>query len=243
MDIDKRELTDLEQIGKGMEGNIYSCHLDGKLKVYKELNNMTKNKIEKIRFIAQMANPDLDKRVTLPEDLVLVNGVYTGYLMKYNIGFEDIGRCSYYRRNILINALNYAKQSLQILHNDYKIIHGDIHPGNLSCSDILETSKFIDMDNCITNKFPIDYSSLNYKTYAIKFGINKELDIYLFNLLTYFILYYVPWKLVYDSIRDRKFDEKLEVKDKEEKKLIKSLDILHNDTKPDNNFLIDLIKE
>ena len=85
-------------------------------------------------------------------------------------------------------ALISAKKAIQEIHNK-NIIHGDIHPGNI----LVKNNKrcLIDFDNCeVTSsddiKLDFERSSIPAMEFINRNGVIKNLDIYMFNVLTFF---------------------------------------------------------
>lgn len=72
------------------------------------------------------------------------------------------------------------------MHNQ-GIIHGDIHSKNILINPETNLVNIIDFDNCAYKGFNIDKDLCNKKTkkYINKYGVNNELDIFLFNCLTF----------------------------------------------------------
>lgn len=153
-----------------------------------------------------------------------------GYLTKIHDG-KDLGLST----NIgeIAVLLKEAKEQLILMH-DIGLIHGDIHYCNIMYSD--ESTDFIDYDNSSYLNFNPDATkySVDAFNFAKTFGISKELDVFLFNKMTF--------ELINDLDGNREVEQNLRNKDygiftdKESKKICRAL-ILEG--KPSTEFLID----
>lgn len=153
-----------------------------------------------------------------------------GYLTKIHDG-KDLGLST----NIgeIAVLLKEAKEQLILMH-DIGLIHGDIHYCNIMYSD--ESTDFIDYDNSSYLNFNPDATkySVDAFNFAKTFGISKELDVFLFNKMTF--------ELINDLDGNREVEQNLRNKDygiftdKESKKICRAL-ILEG--KLSTEFLID----
>ena len=153
-----------------------------------------------------------------------------GYLTKIHDG-KDLGLST----NIgeIAVLLKEAKEQLILMH-DIGLIHGDIHYCNIMYSD--ESTDFIDYDNSSYLNFNPDATkySLNAFNFAKAFGISKELDVFLFNKMTFELINDLDGnREVEKNIRDKEYGI---FTDKESKKICSAL-ILEG--KPSTEFLID----
>lgn len=153
-----------------------------------------------------------------------------GYLTKIHDG-KDLGLST----NIgeIAVLLKEAKEQLILMH-DIGLIHGDIHYCNIMYSD--ESTDFIDYDNSSYLNFNPDATkySLNAFNFAKAFGISKELDVFLFNKMTFELINDLDGnREVEKNIRDKEYGI---FTDKESKKICRAL-ILEG--KPPTEFLID----
>ena len=117
----------------------------------------------------------------VPRYWVEIGNEKIGYLTKIHDG-KDLGLST----NIgeIAVLLKEAKEQLILMH-DIGLIHGDIHYCNIMYSD--ESTDFIDYDNSSYLNFNPDATkySLNAFNFAKAFGISKELDVFLFNKMTF----------------------------------------------------------
>lgn len=176
-------------VDNGGYSSIHKCFYDGLLYAYKEFDQkyILLNILEKIKTLGDL---NVSGSI-LPEYLVIAddNSVIT-YLTKWS---ESYTLEKYYiqcidneKSNILISILNELKQNILILHNK-GIIHGDIHSKNVLVNPDTNLVNIIDFDNCAYKNFNIDKTMCNIKAkkYINKYGVNRELDIFLFNCLTF----------------------------------------------------------
>lgn len=166
----------------------------------------------------------------VPRYWVEIGNEKIGYLTKIHDG-KDLGLLT----NIgeIAVLLKEAKEQLILMH-DIGLIHGDIHYCNIMYSD--ESTDFIDYDNSSYLNFNPDATkySLNAFNFAKTFGISKELDVFLFNKMTFELINDLDGnKEVEKNIRDKEYGI---FTDKESKKICRAL-ILEG--KPSTEFLID----
>lgn len=139
----------------------------------------------------------------VPRYWVEIGNEKIGYLTKIHDG-KDLGLST----NIgeIAVLLKEAKEQLILMH-DIGLIHGDIHYCNIMYSD--ESTDFIDYDNSSYLNFNPDATkySLNAFNFAKAFGISKELDVFLFNKMTF--------ELINDLDGNREVEKILEIKSME----------------------------
>lgn len=134
-----------------------------------------------------------------------------------------------------IETLENTKNLILTMHNE-GIIHGDLISSNILVDETVPS--IIDFDNCSYRGYDIKYSDANDFTqeFMKKFGVNKELDIFLFNLLTFSIINDCKMDLTRQKISQNKygyFDNKDGIK------ICNSLFL--DDEVPNKDFLIDTI--
>ena len=166
----------------------------------------------------------------VPRYWVEIGNEKIGYLTKIHDG-KDLGLST----NIgeIAVLLKEAKEQLILMH-DIGLIHGDIHYCNIMYSD--ESTDFIDYDNSSYLNFNPDATkySLNAFNFAKAFGISKELDVFLFNKMTFELINDLDGnREVEKNIRDKEYGI---FTDKESKKICRALILEGN---PSTEFLID----
>lgn len=221
----------------GSFSKVYNCWYNNQLYKYKEFTKdfkLTKSFLKKIDDLSKIN----DKNLLVPIILILNNNEPVGYLVNYGDGTTIDNLCRESNINNQVKTLMQAKKTLLRMH-DNGIIHTDLHYGNILYykNDV----KFIDFDNC-------QYK--NHKTskddcfdYAIefinKYGVCKELDITMFNYLTFSILNSSGngYFRVRNDIKKSNYGE---FYDDDSINICKSL--LLEDKKPTKRFLIDTIR-
>ena len=92
-----------------------------------------------------------------------------------------------------------SKDTILKMH-EYKIIHGDLSLSNIIADE--ETAYIIDFDNASYDGSKINLKDSNDFTiqYVENFGINKALDVYLFNLITFSLINNIDINLIRSTI-------------------------------------------
>ena len=222
----------VDSIGLGHYGIVKKCIYNDKIYAYKELHN-PKEIITPVNiFKFENLNRLPKELINSPEFLVLSNNKSIGYLSEY-INGEEIGSYIDKKLDVIIKILKQAKDNLDKIHN-FGIIHCDIHPSNII------NSTYIDFDNsCYKNVKP-NYGQLDIyaQEFISKFGLCTELDIAMFNLLTYRLLF--GYKHGQDAL-NAIYEEKYNFLDtKEQQQICDSL--LLQDEKPTKKYLIDTLR-
>lgn len=202
IDIDK--LDNVIWIRCGSISDINGCTYKGKQYIYKEF--LEPEKIVDETFINRfklLSSKNL-KRAILPTHMVVSSGEIKGYLTPK---FEKKGTITIENPVERYHALLEVKTAIEELHKN-DIIHGDIHSGNI----LVKNNKrhLIDFDNCeIMNQVKLDFNrcSISAMNYINRNGVIKNLDIYMFNVLTFFAFNPCNCEGIYleeifDSVRD-----------------------------------------
>lgn len=221
--------------GSGSFGNIRRCIFNDKKYVYKEFKNIRylKNKKRKLFKLSKIDVPGL----IVPKYWVKKQGVDNSYLTV----FEDKDNLNLLPSKSLqtkYKTLQNAKELILTMHN-HKIIHGDLHCGNILSKN--ELCSIIDFDNSSYGKYKIKVKDVN--DYSIefikKYGIKPEVDIFIFNILTYYMINEVEkYSLVRQKIHQDKYGY---FNNKDGIQICKSLFL--DDKIPNKDFLIDTIDE
>lgn len=202
--IDESMLKDKIFIKCGSASDIYHCMYKNKFYIYKKYLQPEEMIDDKFFNRFKILSSKNIKQIVLPNHLVLSSDEPKGYLTssierKSIISIED--PLEKYK------ALIETKKIIQKLHQN-DIIHGDIHSGNI----LVKNNKrcLIDFDNCeIKDSVKLDFNkcSISAMNYINKNGIIKNLDIYMFNVLTFFAFNPCECKSIYleeifDSVRN-----------------------------------------
>lgn len=229
----KEDIVINSSLGYGAYSDVLECTYNQKKFAYKRF--LTPTEIIDEKFIYRM-----DKINELKEYLkyIPLYWVYDefgviGYLVE-KADAKDLS--SKGEDDILtkINILKEAKKKILFFHS-LGLIHADIHSGNII---IDEEPHFIDYDNASyksLNPCEYNYSKDAYQ-YIKKYGVNSDIDVFLFNLLTYGFLNNVDSMEIPIKIYNQEFGF---FDNKNGRKVCKSLWL--DDDVFNNEFLIDNI--
>lgn len=193
--INLEEITNKTFIDYGGYSNVYKIEVDKKTYCYKEFTKQYDKDI--LENIIELSEENFIKEFITPLYIVLKNKDCIGYITNYYGTLFDIDH--EYNLKLQIKLLKDFKRLLEILHNYYKRIHGDINRSNLVYNNS-NKNFIIDFDRSLKiGSYPISNMSLNssaieYLKYY-KFDIN--IDKFLFNKMTLSILcqYDIVFKL------------------------------------------------
>lgn len=218
----------------GSFGSIKRCKYDKKIYAYKEFNdpNYVKGKIRKFELISEI-NSD---RLLLPKFWIQEN-----QNLCYLADFIQSKNLNYYKNfsiDTKIKILKKIKESILNMHEN-NIIHTDLHNGNIIIDDNLNPY-IIDFDNCSYKKYKTDIKDANdySQEFIKKYGIIPEIDIFMFNLLTYSFINEINY---YRARINILFNEENYFNSKESKQVLNSLFLDNN--YPNKDFLIDTIDD
>lgn len=226
-------MLDININSESFEGGFsdnYKCRLGNQEYMFKKYEYpdqmISKAFIAKINEISKLSS----LLPYVPRYWVEAGNEKIGYLTKIHDG-KDLGLST----NIgeIAVLLKEAKEQLILMH-DIGLIHGDIHYCNIMYSD--ESTDFIDYDNSSYLNFNPDATkySVDAFNFAKTFGISKELDVFLFNKMTFELINDLDGnREVEKNIRDKEYGI---FTDKESKKLCRALILEGN---PSTEFLID----
>ena len=186
--LDSKYLENLIAINRSRMAIIYECNYNNRNYIYKSF------------FLKSCGDcNEFDKRFSSLESLKLKYSVIPEYIMETK-SFVD----GYLTEKALFkkideiddpleryNALLQLKEAIMELHNN-GVIHGDIHSGNIVLMD--NRYCLIDFDNCENENFGVYLKPKNALYCAYEFmmknGITRDLDIFLYNILTFRLLSY-----------------------------------------------------
>lgn len=161
--------------------NIYYDYFDT---VYKVLLNDTILSDSDIKELNSLNELKIDGLIK-PNDIINLDGLNVGFTMDYFNGktFDNIPK-EYIKK---LNILKKAEKILKEIHKN-NIIVGDLHGGNILYNNKNEV-KFCDIDGMLTTPFQNKrMNNLERDYFEIFNVIDKNCDIYLFNILTLAIL-------------------------------------------------------
>lgn len=215
----------------GSFARVYLCRHGNKEYAYKKFRRPSEifkkgfsHKLDKLN--------DLDiKGAILPQKIVVEGIKPLGYLMELKDSSDKIEN-----KQELMWVLRETKKNILEIH-DKGVIHADIHSGNIITDD--NQCFLVDFDNCKYKRFDpeLDYMSLFAKEYVKKLGINRDLDIYLYNILAFSVIKNVDYRDVIKKIEENEKSIDFYTS-KEEKDICESL--LLTKKRFNNTFLTDL---
>lgn len=218
----------------GSFGTIKRCKYGKNIYAYKEFNdsNYMNNKIKKIELISEIKVNGL----LVPEFWVQKN-----YDLSYLSSFIQSQNINYYKNfptKEKIKLLNKIKNLILTMHEN-NIIHTDLHNGNIIIDDNLNPY-IIDFDNCSYKKYKTKINDANdySQEFIKKYGIVPEIDIFMFNLLTYSFLKQINY---YNARIDILSNNTNNFKNNDSKRILDSLFL--EDNYPNKDFLVDTIDE
>lgn len=218
----------------GYFGKIKKCTFNNKIYAYKEFKNEKYliSKKRKLSNLNQITIPGL----IVPQYWVKKNNNTNAYLTIFE-DKDNISSLSKENFKHKFKTLKNAKELILTMHN-IGIIHADIHTGNILSKE--NDCSIIDFDNCSFKTYwtfkndANDYS----RNFINVYGISPELDIFLFNLLTYEILNDVKYYTLRKDISENKYGI---FANKEGIRICRSLFL--DDKYPNKDFLIDTIDD
>lgn len=236
-------LYDNKNIGSGSFGCVRIVEFNNKQYAYKSfaLDNYLNNKKEKIELIHKHIDDDF-----IVKPLIWVNehGILKGYLTEA-INGKDMSLLMYEDTKTKIEILKDTKNKI-IKMNEQGLIHFDLIGTNMLIENLHSLDnkkmnvKIIDLDNSTFKGYKTNTNDVNNFSNAFfnRYGITKEVDTYLFNILTYSTLLECDPELVPMNI-DKNKHVKLQNKDFD---IICETMFLDSDI-PNKDFLIDTIDE
>lgn len=172
------------KLNYGSFGINRKCTFNGEVYAFKEFYEDSYLKGKKMK-LSLLNNID-EERFLIPKYWVKKDGRKKGYLTRFNHG-KNIDEYSSNDLKLKYDLLKDAKDTILLMH-EYKIIHSDISGFNLMIDN--NKTSIIDFDNCFYEGFLPNINHTNDYAYDFikKYGVIKELDIFMFNLITFSIL-------------------------------------------------------
>lgn len=172
----------MESIGTGSFGEINKCNINGRVFAYKSFfePSYIMPKIIKLNKLSEIEDDGLITPKFWVKDGYIL---FDGYLTTYCEGktFKKVDKKE------IIPALKHMKNTILRMHS-YNLIHGDLHLGNMMYEK--DKSFILDFDNSSFkgNKINIEQVNDYAAEYIKKYGINKALDVFTFNLTTFSLI-------------------------------------------------------
>lgn len=196
------KITTYNYLGGGAYSDVYSCDYWEQYFAYKKINDsryaqyIDKNINELTNFYGD--NDFLFPYKTIyksPKDNYL-----DGYVLESLYKYEELTKLKEDKIKILMKS----RELLEKFHNKYNYVHTDISPWNYLYNQAEDKLLLIDFDSAINLKdkgnINLDFINMYAADYIEKQGIDKDIDIYLFNIMTYAILNDIDYNSCLKSI-------------------------------------------
>ena len=241
--INYKELKINQRIGKGHFSETYEAEFNGESYCFKFIyENYSK---EVIKNIIKLTEINFKEKFLAPIYLVITESkTIIGYISKFDPTLTHIDKII----GKDIRLLKNARKTIEELHEQHSLIHGDLSKDNILFNPRTCNSYLIDFDTSfkqgtnISDELTNKYFRIFVKEYLNKYKYDFGLDIYTFNLTTLMVLcgYQKYNEKMIEQILENKF-EFIEGNEKI-KKLTKEL--LLNDTKKrySNEYIINYLK-
>ena len=225
---------DEDAYSSGTYGIIKRCIFDGKLYVCKEFKDSSylTGKKRMLNELSKIKNPNL----CTPKFWIKKKDKISRYLMDFCDG-KDISAFEQYPIKEKVNLLKKVKDLILSMH-EVGIIHSDLIGSNIMVSGM--NPYIIDFDNASFKRHKtclFDVGDLSQE-FINKYGIKKEIDIYIFNILTFSIINECDFYLSRKNVLSDNFGF---FNNKEGRKICNGF-FLDNKT-PNDDFLIDTLNE
>lgn len=206
-------ITTYKNLGEGAVSDVYQCDYFDELFAYKEYKNSIYVKFinERMKKLSEYYYEETN--LVFPYVFIYkhpIDEFFLGYVMDYLGEYEklcDLRNLDYSGK---INILKKSRELLDRFHNKYNFIHTDITPWNFLYNQKIDKVKLIDFDTYIDLKNKGNYLCGYYNEYGQVYGnsvgIDKDLDIFLFNLLTYSIILGVDYLVSLKNICNNRLD-------------------------------------
>ena len=202
-----------EIIGFGTSSDVYQCDYFDSLFAFKEFKDpqyvsFINDRIQKLK---EYYYDETD--YVFPYKCIYKSpkdNLFVGYIMDYLFEYKklsDIDNLDYNKKIIILKKL---RDLVDKFHYKYNFIHTDICPWNIFYNEKKDNLKLFDFDtyidlgkndNIVNNLF----SEYTYE-YAHKVGIDKDLDIFLYNLTVYSFLAGIDYNNALEAINNNKLD-------------------------------------
>lgn len=205
-------ITKYNIIGFGSNADVYLAEYFGSSVAYKEFWKPEYAAAIKDEIV-KLSEFDGGDKFIFPERFIYekpTDEVFKGYTMpllyKYNFVYEEyLEKLDYDKK---ISILFKARDLLEELHKEYRILHADVAPWNFMYNEDSDHLVLTDYDTSlsISNSIKINGSHNDIvREYAKYNKIDEHLDVFLFNLCCYAVLNNLDINFVLGQIRNNNF--------------------------------------
>ena len=201
------------KLGEGSFSEVFSCDYFDSYYAYKEFKDKDYVKFINDR-ICKLTKHYYDMRFAFPYRLIYektTDDYFVGYIMDPKDNYFDL---SYYKNleyKKKIEILKKSREMIEILHNEYKILHTDLNLWNIMYNKKDDKVTLIDFDTYIDLNDKSGYTDGYYNDlfslYLKHNKIGKDADIFLFNLCCYSFINNVDFFSVLDFINNNDFGD------------------------------------
>ena len=188
--VDIKDLKIIRRLNKGTFSNVYIVELDDKKYCYKEIVHPYADDNSMVK-LCDMTDESFENQFIIPKFMVFssARSLFTGYLSIYAPNLVSI--FNPFTREEKIKLLKSVRNNIEILHNNYNIVHGDLHLKNILCHKNVFETALIDFDfsqRCGEAPSTFCNYGIAMQNYVQKFPFDFKADIYYFNLSTFMLL-------------------------------------------------------
>ena len=236
-----RDLKEIKLYDYGKYSWVKLIELDGVKYCYKQFRLMYDDETVISRF-CDFTDINYPHYLLMPLYMVETENLFSGYLTRYDEKLVDIDDPFTFDEQLRL--IKSAKNHLNIFHNEFNLIHGDMHFSNIKCHRKKIESFLLDFDfsypiGCCPNS--LNDFGIPVKNYLNYYSFDKNIDIYYFNLATFLFLTKInaTYDIVLSRINDN--DYALKNENNDVKRLVKEL-TLEDTRKPySGEYIIDYI--
>ena len=239
--IDYNDLKEIKLYNYGKFSWVKLIEFNGEIYCFKQFKlSFDDNTV--IKKLCKFTDEEFPYYFLMPLYIVEKNNRILGYLTRYDVDLVDIYDPFTLREQYKI--LKSGKEHLNILHNKYNLIHGDMHFGNLKVhSNSLETY-LLDFDFSYRfGEYPKVFSDFGIavNNYLKYYPYDKNIDIYYYNLSTFLLLSKIDshYKVILRKIMNE--DYYIENENKDVKRLIKELTLSDTRKPYSGEYIIDYL--
>lgn len=246
--INLRDIKIGDKIGAGAHSVVRKCTIDDKEYAIKLLNYTYPKTI--VNNIYKMTDMSFNENFIAPLYIVENSaGDFLGYITKYNENNISSNKIIDYETKILF--LKEAKVLVENLHNEYKLVHGDLVNENMLYNKKNKNSYLIDFDTAISigeSYEKLQLVRLFLQEYLKYYRVDENMDAYLFNTTTLSMLgNYNYMELLFSDISCDDFtmfnknDSNIILENKDVKRLTKELLLKDTSKKYSGEYIIDYL--